>query len=31
MGHEVEKIALQRGHNIVARIDNESDSQVIRF
>lgn len=31
MGHEVEKIALQRGHNIVARIDNESDSQILRL
>ena len=25
MGHEVEKIALQRGHEILARIDNEED------
>ena len=25
MGHEVEKIALQRGHEILARIDNEND------
>ena len=25
MGHEVEKIALQRGHEIVAAIDNEED------
>ncbi len=25
MGHEVEKIALQRGHEIVARIDNEEE------
>ncbi len=31
MGHEVEKIALQRGHDIVARIDNESDSQILRL
>lgn len=25
MGHEVEKIALQRGHEILAKIDNEND------
>ncbi len=25
MGHEVEKIALQRGHEILAKIDNEED------
>ena len=25
MGHEVEKIALQRGHEILATIDNESE------
>ena len=25
MGHEVEKIALQRGHEILARIDNDND------
>ncbi len=25
MGHEVEKIALQRGHEILAKIDNEDD------
>ena len=25
MGHEVEKIALQRGHKILAKIDNEND------
>jgi 4-hydroxy-tetrahydrodipicolinate reductase len=25
MGHEVEKIALQRGHEIVAAIDNEEE------
>ena len=25
MGHEVEKIALQRGHEILARIDKEED------
>lgn len=25
MGHEVEKIALQRGHEIIARIDNEEE------
>ena len=25
MGHEVEKIALQRDHEILARIDNEED------
>ena len=39
MGHEIEKIAFQRGHNIVATIDNEedfqnlipSDSQTLRF
>ena len=37
MGHEVEQIALQRGHDIVARIDNErefqdfSDSKILRF
>lgn len=27
MGHEIEKIALQRGHNITAAIDNENDFQ----
>ena len=37
MGHEIEDIALQRGHNIIATIDNErefqdfSDSQILRF
>ena len=31
MGHEIEKIALQRGHNIVATIDNEEDFQNLRF
>ena len=31
MGHEVEKIALQRGHNIIAKIDNEKDFQNLRF
>lgn len=27
MGHEIEKIALQRDHNIIARIDNEKEFQ----
>ena len=31
MGHEIEKIALQRGHNIVATIDNDEDFQNLRF
>ena len=31
MGHEIEKIALQRGHNIIAKIDNEEDFQILRF
>ena len=38
MGHEVEQIALQRGHNIIATIDNEedfhkffSDSQILKL
>ena len=25
MGHEVEKVALQRGHNIIATIDNKDE------
>ena len=26
MGHEVEKVALQRGHNIIATIDNKDQA-----
>lgn len=31
MGHEVEKIALQRGHEIIARIDKDKDSETQRL
>ena len=31
MGHEVEQIALQRGHEIVARIDKDKDSETQRL
>ena len=31
MGHEVEKIALQRGHEIIARIDKDKDSEIQRL
>ena len=37
MGHEIERIALQRGHNVMAIIDNDrdfqdfSDSQILRL
>ena len=31
MGHEVEKIALQRGHEIIARIDKDKDSETLRL
>ncbi len=31
MGHEVEQIALQRGHEIIARIDKDKDSETQRL
>ena len=30
MGHEVEQIALQRGHEIIARIDNSSELEKLK-
>ena len=30
MGHEVEQMALQRGHEILARIDNDDDWERFR-
>ena len=31
MGHEVEQVALQRGHNIIARIDNSSELENLKI
>lgn len=31
MGHEVERIALQRGHEVIARIDKDKDSVIQRL